>query len=101
MRLYLSGPITGMPELNRPAFAEAAAKLREAGHTVINPHDVGTPAELLPSWEAQLRDDLVAMLDGADALAQLPGWVDSRGAALEHQVADALGWEVRPWEEWI
>jgi len=36
-RIYLSGPMTGLPELNFPAFAAMTASLRAGGHTVTNP----------------------------------------------------------------
>ncbi len=101
MKLYVSGPITGLPDLNKPAFAEAAEQLRAAGHSVINPHEVGEASELLLPWEDYLRADLIAMLQGADALAMLPGWVNSRGATLEYHIAERLGWEAKPWEEWL
>ena len=101
MRLYVSGPITGLPKLNKPVFASAATRLRGAGHTVINPHEIGAPSEQMLPWESYLRADLVAMLTGADALALLSGWERSRGAALEHHVATALGWEVRSWTDWL
>ena len=41
MRLYLAGPMTGLPLWNFPAFATAAAALRADGHTVFSPaeHD--------------------------------------------------------------
>lgn len=100
-RLYVTGPITGLPDLNKPAFAKATSELRAVGYEVINPHEIGEPSELLLPWESYLRADLIAMLQGADALAQLDGWKDSRGGVLEHHIADALGWEVRPWEEWL
>lgn len=38
--LYISGPITGMPDLNFPAFHAAAAALRAAGYTVTNPAEL-------------------------------------------------------------
>lgn len=101
MRLYVSGPITNMPELNKPVFASASARLRDAGHTVINPHEIGDPSELLLTWESYLRADLAFMLTGADALALLSGWEHSRGATLERHVATALRWEVRPWTDWL
>lgn len=113
MRLYVSGPITGYPDLNKPMFAAATYSLRNAGHEVLNPHAVCTllgehdckgpcvkSEDLLP-WEDYLRADLIAMLHQADALAMLPGWEHSRGAMLEHSVAVALGWEVRPWHLWL
>ena len=39
MRIYVSGPITGRPNLNREAFAWAAGALGIAGHSAVNPHD--------------------------------------------------------------
>jgi hypothetical protein len=36
-RLYLSGPMSNLPDLNFPAFHSMAARLRAAGHQVVNP----------------------------------------------------------------
>lgn len=99
--LYISGPITGLADLNKPAFATAATQLRALGYAVINPHEIGAPSELLLPWADYLRADLIAMLQGANALALLPGWERSRGATLECHVANALGWEVEPVDHWI
>ena len=41
MKMYLSGPMTGMAENNFPAFHDAAAKLRAGGHEVVNPAELG------------------------------------------------------------
>lgn len=38
MRIYLSGPMTGLSDLNRPAFDAAEKRLTAEGHFVINPH---------------------------------------------------------------
>jgi len=35
--IYLSGPMSGLPGFNFPAFHAAAAKLRADGFTVLNP----------------------------------------------------------------
>lgn len=101
MRLYLSGPITGVPELNKPAFTVAASRLRAGGHTVVNPHEIGSPSELMLPWADYLRADLIAMLQGVDAVAVLPWWHNSRGARLEVHVARALGWQVKDWKDWL
>ena len=113
MRLYLSGPITGLPDLNKPVFEAATKALVAVGHQVLNPHVVCTimsshnckgpctPSEDLLPWADYLRADLASMLYDCDALAMLPGWENSRGAQLEHHVATALGWEIRPWTEWL
>ncbi|MBA2927098.1 DUF4406 domain-containing protein [Pseudomonas sp. CCUG 57209] len=39
-RIYLSGPMTGLPGLNFPAFAAMTDNLRAGGHTVTNPAEV-------------------------------------------------------------
>lgn len=56
MRIYISGPMTGLPDLNRPAFDAAEKRLTEQGHFVINPHNLtpifGTPEELADSFYA-------------------------------------------------
>lgn len=89
MKIYLSGPMTGLPENNYPAFHAAAATLRAAGHEVVSPAEHPAPLTST-SWEQFMRDDLRAML-GCDCLALLPGWQASRGAHLELHVAHRVG----------
>ena len=88
MRIYIAGPMSNLPELNFPAFHEAADRLRAAGHEVVNPADLCN--DIAGQWAACMRRDLTAMLT-CEAVALLPGWAKSRGATLECQVADALG----------
>lgn len=96
MRLYLSGPMTGITNLNFPAFQRAAAALRAAGYAVIDPSKYGSGG----TWEGNLRRDLHALLD-LDGVAVLPDWRHSRGACLEVHVALALGMPVLTVAEWI
>lgn len=86
MKLYLSGPMTGLPEHNFPAFNDYAKRLRALGHQVIN------PAELPPcgSYEDYLRMDIEAILS-VEAIAVLPGWEESTGCYYETTVATAIG----------
>lgn len=97
MRLYLSGPMTGIPEHNFPAFKQAAHQLRQFGYDVANPADLGADPAL--RWEDYLRADLRLLLDCA-GVATLPGWQSSRGASLEVHVAKALRMGVRPVHQW-
>lgn len=90
-RVYISGPITGIEQLNRPAFEQAAIKLQAAGLTAVNPHDNGQP-EWAP-WQTHMRADLKILVD-CDALVLLQGWEKSKGAKLERLVAVGLGLRV-------
>jgi hypothetical protein len=87
LRIYIAGPMTGLPDLNFPAFARAARRLRAAGHTVVSPAEVN-PDHSMP-WEQCMRRDIPELCT-CEAIALLPGWEDSRGARLEAQIAGAL-----------
>lgn len=98
--LYVSGPMTGMPDLNFPAFHEAAAALRAAGYTVTNPAELDAQdAGKTLTWEQYMRRDIVALM-ACDGVALLPGWSNSRGASLEVDIAKRLNmplWAVHVW----
>jgi hypothetical protein len=87
-RIYLAGPMTGLPEHNFPAFHAEAARLRGLGYHVENPAEHGVIDGF--EWADYLRLDLQKLLT-CEAIALLPGWVDSRGALLERHVAFQLG----------
>lgn len=91
MRVYISGPMSGIPDFNFPAFHTAAAALRAKGFDVVNPAEVNVDAAM--TWEQCLRTDIKLLCD-CDALALLPGWENSKGAHLEVHVAHRLGIKV-------
>jgi hypothetical protein len=95
--LYLSGPMTGYPGYNFPAFREAAGKLRAHGYAVLDPSEHGDTGR---TWAEYLRLDIADVLR-ADGLAVLPDWQCSRGSALEVHVAHALALPVMPVERWL
>lgn len=82
MKLYISGPMTGMPEHNFPAFHAAAADLRAQGWTVENPAEHFNGAHGLP-WEVYMVQDIHVITRGCWGIAVLDGWEGSRGARLE------------------
>lgn len=88
-RIYLAGPMTGLPDYNYPAFHAVAARLRALGHHVENPAE--NPGQ--ETWQAYMRQALRQMLT-CDLVALLPGWADSRGATLERYIAQQVGIEV-------
>lgn len=109
MKIYLSGPMTGLPQYNYPAFHAAARQLRSLGHTVVNPAELHPHGRLrrlcyrvlralrlvrgnppTPTWAEYMRADIRALV-GCDMIATLPGWEHSLGAELEVSIAEELG----------
>ena len=81
-RYYIAGPMSGLPDSNYPAFNAMAAKLRAQGHHVENPAE----AVECDSWEAYMRL-AIAQLVTCDTIVFLDGWLSSRGARIEYQLA--------------
>lgn len=96
MKLYLAGPMRGLPEHNFPAFHEAAKGLRDQGHEVWSPaeHDLSEgfdPVNDKPlPLSHYMTHDLPAVCQ-SDAVACLHGWEKSDGAKLEVYVAQKCG----------
>lgn len=90
--VYVSGPMSGIEQLNRPAFNAEARRLRAAGYHVVNPAEVVLAGAA--SWHDFMRTDLIQMLEQCSVICLLPGWMDSRGARLEHQLAIGLDFTV-------
>lgn len=88
MIIYLSGPMSGLPEFNRPAFNQAADQLRALGHQVLNPAEAAVP-EGSPWIEYMIH--ALRELPAADMVVMLPGWENSTGARIELLVAEKLG----------
>ena len=86
-RIYIAGPMTGLPDLNFPAFHAEAARLRALGYEVSNPAEINP--DPTAGWEACMRAD-IAELVKCDGVALLPGWERSRGASLEAHIAHNL-----------
>lgn len=91
LRIYIAGPMTGVPDLNFPAFNAEAQFLRSIGFDVVNPAEVN-PDHTMPWVECMRRD--IAELMKCDAIRLLPGWENSKGATLEHHIAERLGMAV-------
>lgn len=100
-KYYLTGPMSGIPQFNFPAFHAAAAVLRAVGWDIVSPAEEDTDAvkkEAIVSpdgamgedgkiggetWGDMLARDVKLVADGVAGLILLPGWENSRGAKLE------------------
>ena len=99
-RVYLAGPMTGIPKFNFPAFEAATAKLRGKGLDVVSPHELDEPEIRLAaaqsetgklvdgkiaghSWGDILARDVKVVADNVGGIVFLDGWARSRGAKLE------------------
>lgn len=93
IRVYVSGGMSGLPDLNFPAFHRAASSLRASGYEVVNPAEMDAADTAPKEWHEYLRRDIKALMD-CDAIAMLPGYEKSKGARLEKHNAEELGMRV-------
>jgi hypothetical protein len=96
--IYLSGPMSGLPDYNYPAFHAAAAHLRGLGYVVESPAELPEPP--CKSWAGYMRLAL-AQLVRCDITVRLPGWYNSRGAVIESSLARMLGMDVQDYASFV
>lgn len=81
MKIYIAGKITGEPEQEYKAkFSKAEKKLRDMGHSVMNPAWICSSPEF--DWNDYMKVS-GAMLDVCDGVLFLKDWLSSRGAREE------------------
>lgn len=85
---YISGPITGIVDLNRPAFEHLESILTGKGYKVVNPHKLHDPNKI-ETWDHYMRVDVEALLK-CGFCVMLPGWQNSTGAIFEYITAETL-----------
>lgn len=101
MKLYICGPMSGLPQFNIPLFDTTAAELREENFEVVSPAEldspemrafaIASPDGQMPadgkiageSWGDVLARDVRLIHNEIDGIVVLPGWHKSRGARLE------------------
>jgi len=81
VKVYIAGKITGNPDYKQQ-FAEVEKKLREKGHTTMNP-------AVLPDGfdHHEYMQICFSMIDVCDAVYFLSNWGDSTGAKMEYEYA--------------
>ena len=85
-KIYIAGPMSGLPNFNRDAFNAVAHRLLGLVHVALNP-------EILPDGleQHEYMAICIEMVKMADQLVMLPGWERSAGARAEHALAIKLG----------
>lgn len=96
MKLFLSGPMTGLPEFNYPEFRATAAYLRKhyPGDTIVCPTE--HPPETLSAaldWVGYMKLAIAKLLE-CDSIVMLDGWSSSPGAKVEWELARRLGYAI-------
>ncbi len=117
LKIYVAGPMTGIPHFNFPLFNKVTGTLRELGHEVFNPAerdierhggvDISNPSgdqnqaakEHGFSLREALADDMEYICKTATAIMMLPGWEGSPGARAEHALAHCLKHKILYWSE--
>lgn len=90
-RIYLSGPMSGLPGLNFETFNAEAKRLRALGYEVVNPAEINP--DCTKTWHECMRADIRALMT-CDTVALLPGWAQSQGAQLEQHLGHRVGMQV-------
>lgn len=85
-RLHLSGPMSGYPDMNRPAFNRAAETLRAVDYEVFNPAEIPAPVD----YGDGLLRNVQFVLRRAQGQVWLEGYDGSPGSAVERAAAKAM-----------
>ncbi|MGF1745265.1 DUF4406 domain-containing protein [Vibrio minamisatsumaniensis] len=85
-KVYIAGPMSGLPDFNRTSFFSLGNRIKHLGYVVLNP-------AVLPDGltQAEYMDICCAMVRAADCVVMLEGWEDSDGAVAEYHLAKKLG----------
>tara|TARA_R110002073_G_scaffold93865_2_gene218826 strand:- start:8812 stop:9165 length:354 start_codon:yes stop_codon:yes gene_type:complete len=96
LKIYVAGPMSGLPNLNWEAFDIKEKQLRADGWDVVNPAAMDRDAGIEPNQvgeyeyeEAASRD--VAALRSCDAIYLMSGFQFSKGACWERALAKHWG----------
>lgn len=96
-KIYISGPISGVPNDNKDAFVKAKEFLHAKNWIVRTPFDPDileyTKKLGENSWQNYMKPDIMALME-CDAIYMLSTYAASRGARIEKLLAEELGYEV-------
>lgn len=98
IKIYIAGPMRGLPDSNFPAFYAAEKRLESRGiWEVINParmdDELTADTSNICPKEAMKRD--LAEVFDCGAMYMLHGWEKSQGAIVEHALAVYLNLHIQ------
>ncbi|NLF01127.1 MAG: DUF4406 domain-containing protein [Anaerolineales bacterium] len=88
-RIYIAGPMTGLPEWNFPAFFAAAEALRAGGYEPVNPAEA-FGGDTTRTHQEYMRE-ACRQLATCQGILLLDGWRESKGAVFEAGIAHVTG----------
>jgi len=91
-KIFLAGPISGVAaDVAEREFGKYEDELISRGFSVYNPiRELRNAGMLDAAWHEILRFSLKHMMADCKELHLLPGWQKSKGAVIEHDLANAL-----------
>lgn len=106
---YLAGPMSGIPEFNKPEFDRVAGNLRAEGYVICSPPELDTPDVVnnpgrwqhgTVGWQELLKRDLdIVTSPMCEGVIVIEGWTRSKGALLETYVADKFDKPIKKYED--
>jgi hypothetical protein len=92
-KVYISGKITGLP------FSEALAKFRRAEIYILEQGDeqFNPMLTFYDNWNEAMVYCIENLLN-CDEILMLHDWKDSKGARIEHFIAETIGMKITYWQ---
>lgn len=91
-KIYIAGKVTGEPKHTTALkFATAKKEIEALGFEAINPIEV--VGDWNAPWELAMRKCIAALME-CDGVVVLPDFGNSKGAMIEHDLANSLGMPV-------
>lgn len=91
MKIYLIGPWSGLPNLNKAAFDDVQQKLQSIGYSVVNPFDLFENADVASMKHTEYMRTRIKGLIECDSFVLLEGHERSTDASSERIVAQNIG----------
>ena len=88
-KIYIAGPMSGLPNHNYPKFLSVEADLRDMGYkNILNPAHIAN-GDTGKIYSYYIRESLNLIKD-ANAVVFLNGWQKSKGAQLEYHCSTLM-----------